>query len=162
MLRLKAESVTPLVDVPALARDGTIQEVARVELYRRLRRRNFEHTARGRLVHAGRRRHPCTLAIEHEVVVISVPEDELLIVVFDPGPDPGRLREIKGSALDRSQFASGNQVLVDGSEAVGVDHDFMIENVAVPLTLQVEVTMLADIERSSFVGGGFIIDDQFV
>src|SRR5436309_9396445 len=44
MLRLKAESISPLVDVPLLACHRAIEKISSVELDSRLRRRNLQHT----------------------------------------------------------------------------------------------------------------------
>lgn len=162
VLRLQAESVTPLVDVAALSSDASIQEVTRVELHSRLCRRHFEYAACRGFVHSRGQCHPSTFAVDHKIVVISVTERELLVVVVDPRPDPGRFGEIERRSLDSSQFTCRDQVLVDGSEAVGIDHNFVIENIAVSLALQIEVTMLADINRCGFIGRRFIIDDKFI
>ena len=44
--------------------------------------------------------------------------------------------EIERRSLDRAQFAGGNQILVDRGEAVGIEHEFVIQNVAVAFARQ--------------------------
>ncbi len=38
----------------------------------------------------------------------------------------------------------------------------MVENVSRPFPGEVEITVLAQVEDSGLVGGGFVIDEQFV
>ena len=102
------------------------------------------------------------LVIEHEVVIVSVAQDELLVVLIDSGADPRRRREIQGRTLHGTKFTRGNQVLIHGRELVGIDHDLVIQNVAVPGALQIEVAVLAHIDGSRFVGLGFIVNDECI
>ena len=162
MLRLQAQSITPFVDMPIFPRDRSIEEIPRVELHSGLRRRNFQHASARRFVDASRERQPCALTIDDEIMVVAMAEHELFIVVIDPRADLRRSREIKRRAFHRTQLARGDQVLVHRSESIGVDHDFMIQNVAVPFALQIEIAVLAEVHRSSFVGRRFIIKDQFI
>ena len=89
-------------------------------------------------------------------------EHELLILVVDAGADPGRLSEIERRSLHRPELAGRNQILVHRSETVGVEHNFVIQNVAVTFPRKVEVTVLAEVDGGGLVGSGFVIDDEFV
>ena len=55
--------------------------------------------------------------------------------------------EIEWRALDSPQFSSRNQVLVHRREAVGIDHDFMIQNVARAFACEIEIAVLAHVDR---------------
>ena len=52
--------------------------------------------------------------------------------------------------------------LIDRSEAVGIEREFVIQNVAGAFSGQIEITVLAQIDGRGLVGGGFVVDDQFV
>ena len=102
------------------------------------------------------------LPVDNPVVVVAVTENQLLIVIVDASPDSGRRSEIHRRSLDRPKFARGDQSLIDRRKTVRVQREFVIQNVAIAFARQIEVTVLAEIDRRSFVGCGFVVNDQLV
>ena len=60
------------------------------------------------------------------------------------------------------QFAGGDQFVVDGGEAVGVDHHFVVQDVAFALPGEVEVGVVGEVDDGGLVGGGGVIDLELV
>src|ERR1700758_4866854 len=118
VLRLQAETVAALVDMAVLTDNRTVKEIASVELDAGLRGRDFEHTSASGLVGARRQREAVAFAVDDPVVVVAVAEDDLFVRVVDAGADPGGSGEIERRALDRAEFAGGDEVLIDRGEAV--------------------------------------------
>ena len=56
MLRLQAKSVAQFIGVPLLPGDGSVQEIAGIELHRRFGRENFQHPPAGRFMRSGGQR----------------------------------------------------------------------------------------------------------
>src|ERR1700722_3544064 len=98
--------------------------------------------------------------IQDEVVIVAVAEAELRVVGIDSLSDCMRLTKVERRAVHRFQFAGGNEGCVDRSEAGSVDLEHGIQNIAVALTLQVEIGMVGEIEDGVFVSGGGIFDLQ--
>src|SRR5262249_30225386 len=73
-----------------------------------------------------------------------------------------RRGEIEWRAFHRRQFTGRNQILVDRRESIRVDHDFMIENVAISFALEIEISMLAYVNRARLISDSFVVDDQFI
>src|SRR5271170_435945 len=65
VLRLQIESIAPLIDLTALPRDGSIQEVPRVKLNSRLRGGNLQHAPAVRIFSSRRRAQLILLFADH-------------------------------------------------------------------------------------------------
>src|ERR1700758_2859665 len=145
MLRLEAETVPPLVDVSLLSRDGAVQEISRIKLDSGLRGGDFQHAPAGRFIHACSQRKAVAFAINHPVVVVAVAQHELFVTIIDARSHSRGLREIERRSFDRSKFTRGDETLIDRREAVGVEREVVIQNIAVAFSGQVEITVLSEI-----------------
>ena len=83
-----------------------------------------------------------TGTVQHEVVIVAPAELELLIVLIDARANRGGLAKVERSPVDFAELAGGNQRGVDRCKAIGIDHYFVIENVAASLAGEVEVGMV--------------------
>src|SRR5829696_2746016 len=114
MLRLQAEAVAEGVYLAALAFETPVEKVAGVELDAGLRRVDV-HDAPGCLLgHADRLPQRACLPVQHEVVIVTLSELDLLVVRRDSGADGHRLPEIERATRNRPQFAGRDQGVVDG------------------------------------------------
>ena len=95
-------------------------------------------------------------------MIVAFAEDQLLILLIDSCADGRRTGEVQRRSLDRAEFASRNERLINWCEPVGVQHEFVFQDVSRSLTCQIEITMLRQIYGSGFVRGGFIIEDQLI
>ena len=95
-------------------------------------------------------------------MVVAFAELDLLIVGIDARADGGGLGEIERRAGDGLQFAGGDQVGVHGGEAVGIDHDFVAQDVAFALAGEVEVGVVGQVDDGRLVGGGGVVDLELV
>ncbi len=86
----------------------------------------------------------------------------MIVAVVDARTDFSGRGEIKRRAFNGAQLSSGDEILIDRREAVGVEHEFVIQNVASAFSGQIEITVLAQIYGGGLVGSGFVIDYQFV
>src|SRR4029453_6441237 len=98
-----------LVDLPALAGDRAVEEVAGVELQPGLRGQNLERTAGLRLDHARAEPHRPPASVQDEVVVVALADGDLLVLRLDTGADGRRLSEVEGRARNRSQLPGGDE-----------------------------------------------------
>lgn len=161
VLRLQAESVAMLVRV-TVAADRAIEEVAGIELHSGLRGRNFQDASGRGFVNARGQDQARTFAVDHEIVVVSMGKLELFVVVIDAGADLLWFGEIERRSLYRFKFSRRNQMFVHRCKAVGIDHDLVIEDVAIAFALQIEVAVIGQIDGSGFVGGRFVVDHEFI
>src|SRR3990167_7201783 len=99
--------------------------------------------------------------VEVEATLFGLGEFELRMVVLDVLADGGRLQEVHGRALDRRQFAGGNQGGIHRCVVAGVQGGDLLENVAVARAGQVEVAVVGEVEHRRFVGGGGVVAVQF-
>src|SRR5690242_5063487 len=99
VLRLEAESEPVTVDHSTFPVDGTIEEVAGVELDTWLVRGDVERAAARRLDDARRMPLPRTCSIEHEVVIVPTRNLQLLVRLGDTRTDRGRLAEVERGTL---------------------------------------------------------------
>ena len=74
VLGLKAESITPFVDVTFFAGYAAIQKVSGVKLHCRLRRPDFKHATAGRFIDACCQCQPVLfrLVIQNKIVIVAV------------------------------------------------------------------------------------------
>ena len=85
--------------------------------------------------------HAVTGRCQDEVVIITMAETKLRIISIDPLSDRMRLAKVERCALCRLQFPSRNERRVDRSDTRGVDLENGVQNIAVALTFQVEVSV---------------------
>ena len=130
MLRLQAECGAAAVGFAPLAVNAAVQEIGRIELQPRLSREHLEHASRFRIGDSSRQTEAGARAVQDVVMVIPFTKLDLFVVRINPRPDQGRFSEIERSILDLAKLARRNQRAVDGGEAVGVDHDFVLQDVA--------------------------------
>ena len=94
--------------------------------------------------------------VHNEIVVVAAAEPDLLVVAIDPRTDCHGLAEVKRRAGHIAQFAGRDQSLVYRREAVGVEFQFVLENIS--STGEIEVSVIREVEHRLFVGGGAVID----
>ena len=104
VLRLEAEGGAAAVNLAALSVHGAVEEVPGVELHPGLRGQDLHHAAGFRFRDARRERQAVAGAVEHKVVIVALPEFDLLVVRIDTRPDLRRLAEVERGALDLPQF----------------------------------------------------------
>jgi len=120
VLGFQAKSIALLVDVPLLSGDGAVQEIARVELHARFCRGNLQGAPAVWFDDPRRECQAFALPVNHEVVIVTAPENQLLILLTDPGSDGGGLGEIEGGPFHAGDLAGGDKVLIHRGEVVGV------------------------------------------
>src|SRR5690606_21263480 len=103
-----------------------------------------------------------TLAIEHEIMIVSTTEGELLIHVVDSLPYAPRRAVIKWSSPYPLSFTGWNQPLVYRRVQGRPDRELVIKRGSVPFTTEVEIGMVAQINGSGRIRGGFTINAQAV
>ena len=162
VLRLEAEGGPAAVNLATLPVDCAIEEVPGVELHPGLRGQDLHHAAGFRLRDARRKRQAVSGAVDYKVVIVALSEFQLLVVRIDARTDRCRLAKVERGALDLPEFAGGNQCGVNRSKPVGVDHNLVLENIPVPLTRQVEVRMVREIEHRVFVRRRSVVDPKLV
>jgi integrase len=162
VLGLQAESKALLVDVSLLARYGSIQEVAGIELHSWLRRVDLHHSPGPRLAHPRREHRIGTGSIDHEVVVVSMGHHELLVLLVNAGTDHYGFGEIHRSVLHGTKFTRGNESFVQRRETVSVDCEFVPKNIAPAFSGQIEVSVLREVNRRGLVGRGFVVKNELI
>ena len=80
----------------------------------------------------------------------------------DARADRGRLPEIERRAFDRRELAGGNQRRVHRREAIRVERELVLQDVAGSGSGEIEVAVLREVDRRRLVGGGVVVDDQLV
>ena len=162
MLGLQAETIASLVDMTLFPCDGAVEKISRVELHTGLCGRDFQHAPAGGFVHTCSQGKAVPFAVDDPVVVVAVTKNHLIVAVVDARADFSGRGEIEWRSFYRTEFPGRDQILVDRSEPVGVEREFVIQNVAGAFAGQVEITVLAQIDGRGLVGGGFVVDVQFV
>src|ERR1041385_8098838 len=110
MLRLETERAAMPVHLPALSFNSPIQEVAGVKLNPGLRRADVDGApADGIHEPSGVAQNPRPGLIQDPVVVVAVPEAELLVRRVDPRAHRGRCAEVERRARDSSYLARRDQ-----------------------------------------------------
>src|ERR1700676_52675 len=98
--------------------------------------------------------------IQHEVVVVTVAQMELRVVGIDPLANRMRFAKIERRPLHCFQLSRRNERRVYRGHAGSVDLEHCRENIAIALSLQVEIGMIGEIEHRMFVGCCRILDSQ--
>jgi len=149
MLGLEADAGALLVLDALLAGNGTIEEVARINLYARFGSAfnkddaalgAHHDTAEWEVGDIGRGSH------KYPVVVISVAEFNLLVVGVDVLTDEfhaglaafGHKAE-RITGLEFTELACGDELVVDGGHLVGKDDQRIFGNAVVGVTTEVEI-----------------------
>ena len=101
-----------------LARNLACEEVTGVNLYAWLVGVFLEEDTCCRRINAYCELGDVTCSVEHPVVVVTVSENELVVILVDVLTDSLRSAEIERSTLYRTHFAGRDEVLVCRSECV--------------------------------------------
>src|SRR5882724_1481847 len=162
MLRLQAECCPATVGLATFAGSGSVEKVSGIELNSRLGGPDFEDAAGLRLVDNSRQSQGAVFdpACQNEIVVVSHPQLDLLLILIDASTDCCRRRKIKRSSLHRAKFAGRDQSGVDGGELVGVQQQAMLEDVAISLPRQIEVGVVCEIDDGFLVRGRGVVNHQ--
>ncbi len=158
MLRLEAEGEVLLIGDAALADDGAVEEVARVELDPGLVRPDLHDPPALRLLDMSREgEHPAS-APQHEVVVVAAldPADPLADRV---GRGEVERRSGHGHDLARRDEVGGR---IHGGDRVGFDLEHMAEDVAPALALEVPIGVVGQVDDGRLVGRGLVADLELV
>ena len=162
VLRLEAEPEPVAVHRTALAGDRAVEEVPRVELHARLRRRDVHDAAGGRLAHRDDAPERAGVAVEHPVVVVALAVRDLLVLRVDAGADRGGGAEVERRALHRPQLAGRDEGGVDRREPVGLDADLVLQHVAGALPGQVEVGVVRHVGDRLGIARQVVVDPELV
>src|SRR5262249_55566187 len=162
VLCLEAETGPMLVNGATLAFVRRVQKITAIKLQARLGRHDFHEYSRGRLIKRSDQLQVSSLSVEHPVMIVTSTKLQLLVLIPDPSSDRGRLGEIERCARDGSQLPGWNQALVDGGELVGLDHQFVPQDVAGSSIFQVEVGMVSKIDNGRLIRLGGVLDLQTV
>src|SRR5580704_2781898 len=139
VLRFKAQRVTEVINLSAFS-GFPVQKISSVELNSGLGGKYFERTPGCRLFYfCGKQEMVSRLPVQYPVVVVTFAEFQLLVILVDSRANSVRLSEIKRGTRDIPEFACGNQSGIDGREAICIQREAMIENVAFALSLQIEI-----------------------
>ena len=87
---------------------------------------------------------------------------QLRVVIVDPRTDRRRLTEIHRRSGDIPQLACRDEGGVDGGELVGIDHQKLVKDIPLTGSRKVEVRVVRQIDDRRLVGGGLVIDPEFV
>lgn len=142
------------------AEDFAVEEVAYVELEAGFVGVDFHGDACGGGDDAGGYEGGVAGGVEDEVVVVAEAVAQLLVVGVDVTAYGFGGAEIEGGAFDGAYLAAGHERAVDGREGVGVDVDFVAENVAGEVAGEVEVGVVGEIEHGGTVGCGRVVDGE--
>ena len=102
MLCLQAEPVALLVSMSLFSDEGSVQEIAGIQLYCRFCRIDLKHSTAIWFASSGRQREAVVLPLDHEIVIVAMSDDQLLVIVVDSGANRRGRREIqRGSFYPR-------------------------------------------------------------
>src|SRR5258708_38965431 len=103
---LQADGVTLAMGAVGFAEEGAIHEVAGIELDARRTDAHFHHPARNGVLHHGGRPQTSRGAFDNEVMVVTAPEADLLILgVADAVSRPMGCAEVEWRARHGAAFA---------------------------------------------------------
>lgn len=119
MLRFQTKASAVRVEHAALAADCAVKKVAAVKLDSRLRCQNLQNSpARGFIDFRGRLQLSVGSVVQNPVMIVSLPEFQLLVVLIDSRADGCGLLKIEGTTGNRAQFPAGIMV-----ESTGVNFE---------------------------------------
>ncbi len=138
----------------------TVEKVTRVELDARLAGLHSEDATAGGLGDDGGDAYLAIAAVLHdEVVIVADAVFELLVFLINALTDAGGLGEIKRRSFD-GRDPGRDRRGIDGVVALGIDLETVIEDRFTPLSREVEVTVVGEIEHSRLVSGGLVTNPQ--
>src|SRR2546427_299597 len=142
MLRLETERGAMAVYPPTLPRNRAVQEVARVELDPGLRCTDLERAA-ARRINDARRAHETTCrTVQDPVVIITFAKTQLLVRLVDASPNGIGRAKIEWRPGHQGDFACRNEGQVDRCVGRRVEREDVIEDVPLPVAVQVPVGVL--------------------
>src|SRR4051812_38053288 len=164
VLGLEGEGVALAVGLVANAEEGAVEEVAAVELGAGLVGVHLDRAAVLGLPEAGGEPETVVVrpAAEHEVVVVAAADDQLRVIVPEPGADRGRFGEVERRTGDRSDLPGRDQAGVDRGVLGGIQLQHVAVDVAVALTEQVEVHVVGQVDDGRLAGEGRVVVDPQV
>src|SRR5690348_9796104 len=111
MLRLQGEPFGLAIRRPGRTDHGPIEIVAGVDLQSWLGGEAVEYAARSWVVGARRKRYALTcLAVQHEIMVVAMCIDHLLVGAVQSGANGHHLPEVERGAFHSSHFAGRNLI----------------------------------------------------
>ena len=128
MLSFQAECRTESVNNPSLAVHASVQMVAGVKLHTRLRRVYFQSASAVRVCDSRGQRQSTATAVQSVVMIESKAKLQLLAVFVESLSDLLWCAEIEWRSRNGAQLASRDQVLIDRSEFIGINHHEMFGN----------------------------------
>src|SRR5215216_6384576 len=146
VLGLEGEPVALPVHPAAGADQRPVQEVAGVELDARLVGDDLQDPAAPRLDDPGRQLEAAAVPVQHPVVVVAAPDDELLEPVADARPDGGRAPEVHRRAADPGDLAGRDQGRVNRRVVAGLEGQLVAVDVARALAGQVPVGVVGQVD----------------
>ena len=99
-----------------------------------------------------------SVAIEHEVVIETGGEPNLLFVGTESLADQLAETEIEGCPGHRAELPDGDERGIDRGKGAGIDLQAMGFDRAVAFARQIEIRMVGEIDDRGFVGGGAVVD----
>jgi hypothetical protein len=152
-LRLECKPGRLPINGPASAGERAIQLIAGIELQPRLVGEYFEHSAalwllqtRGETLGGGRVRH------QHEIMVVTLPVQQLLVGTADARASHNRPPEIEQGALNGPDLTGRYLHRIGRQKRVGGDRDAVAEYVARRGTGQVEIGVRAEADDGRCCG----------
>ncbi len=139
------------------AEPAVFKMIAGVELHTRLRGPDFHDASAPRLAGARSQHEGSAVAVQNKVVVIAA---WFWLELIDARADACRRRKIQRRAFHTGDFAGGNQLVVRRRIAVRGEPQFVVENVAG--ASEIKIGVIGQIDRRGLVGGGFVVEAQFV
>ena len=95
-------------------------------------------------------------------MVVSLTQLQLLVILGDARADRSRASEVERRTFHTANCSSRNQSGVDGSEPAGMQPELMLENIALPLSRQIEIGVIRPVEDRVLVGSSGVLDAQLI
>ena len=123
MLGLQAKTGAMRVRFSVFACSGAVEEVAAIKLDARLGGQHIQDSAAGSFEYFGGHLQAASFTIfKHPIVIVSLPEFQLLVFGIDPRADGGGFPEVKRRAGHGAHFPGWNQGRIHRSELCCVKH----------------------------------------
>lgn len=163
VLGLEAESTTSGIGDAFLADEAAVEEVACVELHAWLVGIHVHLDAAGGVVEGACHSIQVAIGSQNPVVVVAYAILDLLVGgVVDAVANAGGGSEVEGSALDVSNRAGSQHVLVNGCVLVGIQVENLVESILGGIAAEAEVAMVGQVEDGGLVCAALIVDRQGV
>ena len=156
-LGLQADGSAALINNPAFAGDGAVEEVPRIHLDSGLIGVNLQVDAGRRAKEFGGNNGIVAGAVQHPVMVVAVAVAQLLIIGIDVLPYQLRSTEIHRSPLHRPNLPGGHESIIHGSEGRSVDIEFIVADRMIGrIPGQIEVGVIGHVDDRGRVGSGLV------